>query len=112
MKKKPHQVSAWCSVGTAEEKQDAGFPGQRFAHPSAFGFHTYRDLIHCHEGRATLPPDFAKCGGSRREVESAAKMAAVPVRVWTLSRWWLSQSEFVGTFCFARDNFETNLRHL
>ena len=27
----------------------------------------------------TLPPDFAKCGGSRREVESAAKMAAVHV---------------------------------
>ena len=50
-------------------------------------------LIHCHEGRVALPPDFAKCGGSRREVERAAKMAAVPVRVWTLPKWWLSQSE-------------------
>ena len=49
-------------------------------HPSAIGFHTSRNLIHCHAGRVTLPPDFAKCGGSRREVESAAKMAAVPVR--------------------------------
>jgi hypothetical protein len=34
-----------------------------------------------HEGRVPLPPDFAKCGGSRREVESAAKMVALPVRM-------------------------------
>ena len=46
-----------------------------------------------HAGRVTLPPDFAKCGGSRREVESAAKMAAIPVRVWTLPRWRLPQPE-------------------
>ena len=80
MKNKSHQVSAWCSVGIAEGKQDAGFPSQGFSHPSAIGFHTCRNLIHCHEGRVTLPPDFAKCGGSRREVESAAKMAAVQVK--------------------------------
>ena len=35
---------------------------------------------HDADGRVTLPPDFAKCGGSRREIESAAKMVAAPVR--------------------------------
>ena len=63
MKNQPHQVSAWCSAGTAEEKQDAGFPSQGFAHPSALGFHTCRNLIHCHEGRLPLPPDFASLYG-------------------------------------------------
>ena len=56
---------------------------------SQFNLETYYDMG-C---GVTLPPDFAKCGGSRREVESAAKMAAVPARVWPLPRWWLSQSE-------------------
>ena len=46
-------------------------------------FTVTRDAWHCHR----------KCGGSRRAVGSVAKMAAVPVRVWTLPRWRLSQSE-------------------
>ena len=60
-----------------------------------------------------LPPDFAKCGGSRREVESSAKMAAVPVMgcqdVLGGDR---SLKRHLDRGDFARDNFETNLRHL
>ena len=92
MKKKPHQVSAGCSVGTADEKQDAGSPVKALhTHQpldfirAVISFTVTGDACHYHRTLRNAVVEGGwlnrrQDGGYPSQGVAAAKMAAVPVR--------------------------------